>query len=185
MGRTPALHWVEGGIAHKSTRWCSFHTGTWFPIRALTCSRVGPWGFQRERWWLPVPCISSGGYIQASATWHFWSVGFSALLSNPDPQLCWLMVTVGSSGVCTRCLTLHLAAFLCHGKCPVSSKAGILSGACMASFSQPAPKWGSCVFQRKTPIFSNILLRLAVSRSFIHWKVTKQCLNLILYVKYS
>lgn len=112
-------------------------------------------GFQREVWWLPVPCISSGGYIQASATWHFWSVGLSALLSNHDLQLCWLLVTVGASGVCTRCLTLHLAAVLCHGKCPVSSKPGILSGACMASFSQPAPKWGSCVFQWKTPILSN------------------------------
>lgn len=172
MGRTPALHWVEGGIAHKSTRWCSFHTGTWFPIRALTCSRAGPWGFQRERWWLPVPCISCGGYIQASATWHFWSVGLSALLSNPDPQLCWLMVTVGASGVCTRCLTLHLAAVLCHGKCPLSSKAGILSGACMASFSQPAPKWGS-VCSNERLLYSAIFSQAGCFQEFHSLKSNK------------
>lgn len=185
MGRTPALHWVEGGIAHKSTRWCSFHTGTWFPIRASTCSRVGPWGFQRERWWLPVPCISCGGYIQALATWHFWSVGLSALLSNPGPQLCWLMVTVGASGVCTRCLTLHLAVVLCmeNAQCP----AKLAFCQVLAWHPFPSQPWneGLVCVPTKNSYIQQYLLRLAVSRSFIHWKGIKQCLNLFLYIKYS
>lgn len=138
-------------------------------------------------WWLPVPCISSGGYIQASATWHFWSVGLSALLSNPDPQLCWLMVTFGASGVCTRCLTLHLAAVLCHGKCPVSSvQQSWHSVRCLHGILFPASSVMRVLYvPTKDSYIQQYLLRLTVSRSFIHWKVTRQCLNLILYIKYS
>lgn len=168
MGKTPALQWVEGGIAHKSTRWCSFDTGTWFPIRALSEGKV----------MAPVPCISCGGYIQASATWHFCSVGLSALLSNPDPQLCWLTVTVGASGVCTRCLTLHLAAVLCHGKCPLSIKAGILSGACMASFFQPAPKWGS-VCSNERLLYSAIFTQAGCFQEFHSLKSNKTMFNFV------
>lgn len=132
------------------------HQSTCLPVS----SRVGPWGFQRERWWLLVPCISSGGYIQVSASWHSWSVRLSArgaLLSDqtlrPGLPVGWGWL-LELSVLVLFCLTLHIAAAVsCHGECPVSS---ILSGACVASCDLPAPKWGSCVFQQRTLAFSNI-----------------------------
>lgn len=130
-------------------------------------------GFSEGKVMSPVPCISCGGYIQASATWHFWSVVLQHCWATPTRKLCWLMVTVGASGVCTRWLTLHLAVVLCHGKCPLSSKAGILPGACMASISHPAPKWGS-VCSNKKLLYSAIFTQAGCFQEFHSLKSNKK-----------